>query len=796
MQVCNLILKNYKQYNDTNINFAEGLTGFIGNNGSGKSTLLEAIAYALYGKCTYAKEDIRNDNAGSKEPVEVELTFIDKGREYKVYRSLKGKLNTAYADLYCDGILIASQSSEVNKYIIKLLKIDYKNFKRSYFSEQKDVTALLTMKTGERQVEIRKMLGLEKLDRLEEKVKDEIKEKKMKVGIKKQQLLNEDKIQLLEKQKAELDENKTESEVLLQCILKELNLAKEEYQKAKSKVADYEIIKDKHQKLEKELSVTRSRIADLEKQIKASCDELSELNYKKQQLSDLFPLKEKYDLLNEELGKMLSEQEKYTRRKELCSATDVLRQSIEEKYTSAKFKENEISEILPLQQKLNEQQILFTSKSELVQVKNELRDSVKDNISTIESQLKLKKKRLDHIKQLGKDSACPECERPLNEHYDKLVSEYEIQIAEFSTALTAQRTKLSSVEVEIKTLNNEKELIGTDIRNLELKLGKVRILKGDIEQITFDIKKSEKKIKSNEDELNSIGEVSFDPEKLIFLKEEVSTHKSFSVKYNQLSGEVMAIPALENKLADCRSERSNLMKAEAELTDNIKLNNYSEAEYVLYKDECNKKEHAKDELQQKHHYIDSQVKETLHKLNIIINTLSNDKNMRDEINDDEAEINLYDRLSSFINSFKQRIASQEMPAISLEASRLFSNITRGRYSDLLIDNDYEIYVNRDANKVLLSTLSGGEKDLAGLCLRIAISKRIAALAGRENMGFLALDEVFGSQDEARRSELMSALYQISNDFRQIFVISHNEDVKESFPNRLHIRKAGKFSVID
>ena len=77
-------------------------------------------------------------------------------------------------------------------------------------------------------------------------------------------------------------------------------------------------------------------------------------------------------------------------------------------------------------------------------------------------------------------------------------------------------------------------------------------------------------------------------------------------------------------------------------------------------------------------------------------------------------------------------------------------------------------MSREDFEVDLETLSGGEKDLASLCLRFAISKRISKLVGRSNMGFLALDEVFGSLDEDRREELLKALHEISKEFKQIF----------------------------
>jgi len=46
--------------------------------------------------------------------------------------------------------------------------------------------------------------------------------------------------------------------------------------------------------------------------------------------------------------------------------------------------------------------------------------------------------------------------------------------------------------------------------------------------------------------------------------------------------------------------------------------------------------------------------------------------------------------------------------------------------------------------------------------------------------FLAFDEVFGSQDEERRYEIMDAFSSIKEQFRQVFLISHESEIKEMF----------------
>ena len=46
--------------------------------------------------------------------------------------------------------------------------------------------------------------------------------------------------------------------------------------------------------------------------------------------------------------------------------------------------------------------------------------------------------------------------------------------------------------------------------------------------------------------------------------------------------------------------------------------------------------------------------------------------------------------------------------------------------------------------------------------------------------FVAFDEVFGSQDESRRMEILEAFHTIKEQYRQIFLISHEMEIKEMF----------------
>ncbi|WP_041671753.1 hypothetical protein [Sulfurospirillum barnesii] len=71
-------------------------------------------------------------------------------------------------------------------------------------------------------------------------------------------------------------------------------------------------------------------------------------------------------------------------------------------------------------------------------------------------------------------------------------------------------------------------------------------------------------------------------------------------------------------------------------------------------------------------------------------------------------------------------------------------------------------------------------DLINLMLRIVFSKTLRKLNTANSAWFLAFDEVFGSQDENRRMEILEAFHTIKEQYSQIFLISHEMKIKEMF----------------
>jgi exonuclease SbcC len=136
---------------------------------------------------------------------------------------------------------------------------------------------------------------------------------------------------------------------------------------------------------------------------------------------------------------------------------------------------------------------------------------------------------------------------------------------------------------------------------------------------------------------------------------------------------------------------------------------------------------------------------------------------------------IHDELDRAFSDLRTDLNFQLRPELSELASAFLSELTDARYTELELDDQYNIVILEDG--VPKPVLSGGEEDLANLVLRLAISQMIAERAG-QNFSLLILDEVFGSLDEARRFNVVELLRGLHDRFEQVILITHIEPVRE------------------
>ncbi len=146
-----------------------------------------------------------------------------------------------------------------------------------------------------------------------------------------------------------------------------------------------------------------------------------------------------------------------------------------------------------------------------------------------------------------------------------------------------------------------------------------------------------------------------------------------------------------------------------------------------------------------------------------------------------------DKTQIILSDFRKHLIGRIRPLLSQKASDFLVQVTDGKYSAMELNEDYDILIYDEGEKFLIDRFSGGEKDLANLCLRLAISQLITESRG-SGLGFIILDEVFGSQDAERKNNILKALGKLSNQFHQIFLITHVDDIKDQVEYALSIKE--------
>ncbi len=157
----------------------------------------------------------------------------------------------------------------------------------------------------------------------------------------------------------------------------------------------------------------------------------------------------------------------------------------------------------------------------------------------------------------------------------------------------------------------------------------------------------------------------------------------------------------------------------------------------------------------------------------------------EEIKSHESRLGHLKALEKILASFRKYLIGRIRPTLAEKASELLYDLTDGKYAKVELNDDYEIFIYDEGGKFSVERFSGGEKDLANLCLRLAISLTLSDRAGSD-YGFIVLDEIFGSQDTVRKMNIMRSLAALNKRFRQIFLITHVEDIKDEVENVLTV----------
>lgn len=783
MILTNLKLENFKKYTNFEIAFESGLIGIIGKNGAGKSTIFEAILFALYGELKNKgdKEVVRNSNASSKDAVIVELDFEFDTFEYKVIREFRGKTLSANAKLYKNQELITTGAKEVTTSIVNLTKMSKDAFVHTLFASQKELTSLSNSKPEERKKMIRKLLGLEKIDFVEKELIEKSRELKREIGAFAEVLLSAEDISI---KKEYIVEYTNQSEVLQKDISTRTTLldkTKIEEQTIKQELELYTKTKEQKQNLHARCELLKNSIKSHQVNQDKLSTELNNLNSKQTELRGLQSVKEEYISLHESIKEQEKLKEFHIRKEGLILEQNELR----EQYKKAKetislleFETKEHKELVEKEKALEAK--LESIKQTLLQIQTQEKTLLQE-IAGEQKLIADISKKIENITNLGRESNCPTCTRPLLDEYDNVILSLEHIVK------TTQKDKIEKATINLEEIQKNKEQIEESqkayikehfelskaINLIESKNKDLQLQKEHFEKVT------QKGVK-NKAELAKLEIYTYDNtihEQLLLKQKELKT------KYEYILSLETMLKRVDNIKEELQTSIQNQDKYNLELLQKdleFQAINYDEVKHQEKIKQYDEVQAKKDSLTAVINELKVKIATIQGQIKTIQETLNNNEIQLSKVQTKKDDLNDYEKIKISLAEFKTKLNSKVAPRISDIASNMYAQITKGKYQHIEVSNDFDFYIYDEGKKYPIERFSGGEIDLANLVLRIAISKTLSELSGASSVEFLAFDEVFGSQDEARRMEILEAFHTIKEQYRQIFLISHEMEIKEMF----------------
>lgn len=141
------------------------------------------------------------------------------------------------------------------------------------------------------------------------------------------------------------------------------------------------------------------------------------------------------------------------------------------------------------------------------------------------------------------------------------------------------------------------------------------------------------------------------------------------------------------------------------------------------------------------------------------------------------------RLNELINQYLRRLDN-----MSVE----FSTQKQLKSGDLR--EKFDITIQTEHGPSSFDALSGGEKQRVSLAISLAMNKLMREIAG-DPLNILFLDEVAEALDESSAEAVFGLISDFAGDVDNIFVISHNQALKDIIPTVLTVIKEGGVSRI-
>lgn len=745
-----------------------------GPNGAGKTTAFVAVPVIAF----YNEFNGRSlkDYALENKVAKIGLEFEHEGKRYIIVRQYSdGSTQSIFTDIIEKRKI--SKSREIQNTIEKLFGMDAKTFLNTVVIAQGEVETLSERAPKERRELFLKFLGID-FKKAYEKASDEIKNLDNRIGqilVEKTVLEKDVKIKPeIEKRIPEIEEeigkiNLTlaEKEKGKNSLLNEKEGLQKTLKSIEEMLATYQMLEKEKERLDNEIKEFEKKIGGLKKEdIEAR---IGLLDQKLKTISTTLELLDKRNQIEaryKNLEEIVKTLESYRKPEELKQEEEVLRKKVDE-------------------------------------LANKIED-IKRNRMEIETKNSASKL---YIKNLREETVCPLCKTELSEDRRiELITEIESEIKEYPNTV-------KNLDTSIEKLSREKFQLEQKLSEIIREYGRSYDAYKKIENLAKELPKevvSDPKagLKNLEIELGNISSQLTDNAAIIGLE-----LKSLGVQ---------RLIQVQNQLNKEKEELNKALSSYEKYEENIsKLNMVEEqmAKLLPLEDEKNR-------LENKILQIDNLIKQVEKEINILYQNKGNKEKELEQLKvklreledkeqqlkkkfEEEKELTKRKEILTIVkeqvfkdNAFPTVFLEEFVKHVQMNLSDFISRFKGGRYEiDISLTREGDVEVRaRDRSKIdstfrSIKDFSQGERTILGFAIRLATMKAISSYKGKSMPNILIVDEGFGPLDQENMKALIDGIKDLKNVFEQIFIITHIDQVKEEFEQRLIVEETPKGSII-
>lgn len=788
MRLVSLRMENYRKYRDETIEFADGIMGIVGRNGAGKTTIIEAIGWCLYGApaARSAQGEVATTGLPRGTPCTVTLEMEAGGEAIRVVRTFKAG-QTGTADLYVQGRsgAVVTGSDEVTGYVGRRLGMDRVAFFSSVFARQKELAELANARPFERREIITRLLRIDTVDKALRMIKDDEKSLQTKIGVLRAEAADthaiKNSIEGLETQLGTKRSEALEASKGVSALSKSLAAAKR-------RLEQQDAAKENHDRHQASLGTAESLLAEKLAHKKTEQDTLDGLKKEKERLKAIEPEIKDYSKVRKSLEKMESNARKHAEKVMAEDAVASARSKLSEQQAKVEEYEERRSSLAPKildMKKLDSKLDRLSKKLEKIQDAGSRARVRADDLSERAGE---KKETASQLRGLGEGGVCPTCKQRLGASFAGLVADLgkaasalEAEADERRREADERRREADSVQSDIDAVRSAKAAAAEADKEMAA-------LKSQIDEVEKHMSGLRGDEKKHVRTLSRRSGLSYDEVTHDLLKKRILGMEKIREEVISLRSRTKAMPGtarnvrrLDGEIAAQNKEVEKARRALEDVAFDAAAHSDARSEHESLGADYHA---AREEVVS----LEGDAKTIEANLDAAMNDLVSEKKRAGKIKRMEKEIEDLAELRGTMSDFKSNLTSRIQPALGSRASDLMRRMTGGRYSVVELDHNYDIKIESDGKKFRTARFSGGEQDLACLCLRIAVSQELLDRAGSAGPSFIVLDEVFGSQDSERKTAILEALSEISHEFRQIILITHIEDVKDALPYALHVQE--------